>query len=92
MTGELVAELKGHARALILSQDGSHVVSGSDDRTVVIWDMPVMTGESQLLTTPKHQNSTDSDGGFSGDQAQMAIQQPKISLEILESPHFFLNR
>ena len=46
MAGEEEAELKGHMGSVwsvAFSQDGSRVVSGSDDKTVRIWN--VMTGE-----------------------------------------------
>ena len=46
MTGEVEAELKGHTahvRSVAFSQDSSRVVSGSDDKTVRIWN--TMTGE-----------------------------------------------
>jgi WD40 repeat protein len=39
----------GWVRSVAFSQDGSRVVSGSNDNTVQIWNM--MTGESQLMTT-----------------------------------------
>jgi len=44
--GEVEAELKGHThwvRSVAFSQDGSQVISGSDNKMVQIWN--VMTGE-----------------------------------------------
>ena len=49
VTGESEAELKGHSGrviSVVLSPDGSHVVSGSDDNTLRIWN--VATGESEI--------------------------------------------
>ena len=46
--GESHAEIKGHqdkVDSVIFSPDGSHVVSGSFDNTVHIWN--VVTGESE---------------------------------------------
>jgi hypothetical protein len=53
-TGEVEAELKGHTlpvRSVGFSHDGSQVISGSDDNTVLIWN--ATTSESQLMTTPE---------------------------------------
>jgi len=51
MTGKVVAELKGHAdlvKSVAFSQDGSQVVSGSDDRTVRIWNVTTDKVEAEL--------------------------------------------
>ena len=52
MTGEVEAELKGHANevtSVAFSQDGSQVVSGSYDKTVQIRN--TVTSKLQLMTT-----------------------------------------
>ena len=49
-TGKSEAELKGHSRivnSVVFSPDGRHVVSGSGDSTVCIWN--VVTGESSAF-------------------------------------------
>ena len=46
MTGEVEAELKGHkdsVRSVAFAQDGSRVVSGSDDKTILVWN--TVTGD-----------------------------------------------
>jgi len=45
------AELKGHTgrvRSVAFSQDGSQVVSGSDDRTVRIWNVTMGEVEAEV--------------------------------------------
>jgi len=45
------AELKGHTgrvRSVTFSQDGSQVVSGSDDKTVRIWNVTMGEMEAEL--------------------------------------------
>jgi WD40 repeat protein len=49
-SGGLVDTLESHTgdvNAVVLSPDGKYVVSGSDDQTVKVWEMP--TGSSQKL-------------------------------------------
>ena len=53
-TGECEAELRGHidyVNSVIFSPDGSHVVSGSDDKTVQIWNVAVLRGHSHYVTS-----------------------------------------
>jgi len=50
-TGDMEAELKGHTgrvRSVAFSQDGSQVVSGSDDRTVRIWNVTMGEVEAEV--------------------------------------------
>jgi len=51
-TGKVEAELKGHTdwvNSVAFSQDGSWVISGSNEKTVRIWN--VMMGNSQSILT-----------------------------------------
>ena len=46
-SGKLVALLKGHANVverLAFSPDGRHLISGSDDKTAIIWDTGSLSG------------------------------------------------
>jgi WD40 repeat protein len=51
MSGKVEAKLKGHSdcvNAVAFSQDGSRVVSGSDDKTVRIWNATMGEVEAKL--------------------------------------------
>ena len=51
VTGESEAELKGHLGrviSVVFSPDGSHVISGSYDNTVHIWNVAMGESEAEL--------------------------------------------
>jgi WD40 repeat protein len=81
---EVVEPFKGHTdsvQSVAFSPDGTHIVSGSDDKTIRIWDMK--TGEEVVEPFKGHTGSVRS-VAFSPDGTRIVAGSHDRAIQILD--------